>query len=108
MYVLPCVLIHLDSDPCIPVQINFVQTVRAVELTLGIPVPAMSLNGSTSSTNFTAALGDACSSSFINAQVVAAIRDAIPIILEIAFEYGLEDVFTSLPFNSDRSSLVTR
>lgn len=101
------VLIHLDSDPCIPVQVNFVQTIRAVELTLGIPISGMSLNGSTSSTNFTAALGDACSSPLINPQVTAAIQDAIPIILDIAFEYGLEDLFTSLPFKSDRSSLVT-
>jgi aryl-phospho-beta-D-glucosidase BglC (GH1 family) len=89
-------------------QINFVQTVRAVELTLGIPVPGMSLNSSTaSSTNFTAALGDTCSPPLFNAQVVAAIQDAIPIILDIAFEYGLEDVFTSLPFQCEQPSLVT-
>ena len=107
MYVSPCILIHLDSNPCIPVQVNFVQTVRAVELTLGIPIPGMSLNISMSSTNFTAALSDACSSPLFNAQVAAAIEDAIPIILDIAFECELGSVFTSSPFKSDRSSLVT-
>ncbi|KAH0836816.1 glycoside hydrolase family 5 protein [Lanmaoa asiatica] len=88
-------------------QINFVQTIRVVELTLGIPIPGMSLNDSTSTTNFTAALGDACSSPLFNAQVVSAIQDAIPIILDIAFGCGLEGVFTSSLFKSDRSSLVT-
>lgn len=108
MYVPPLVLIQHDSHPCTPVQINFVETVRAVELTLGISVPGMSWNGSTSSTNFTAALDDACSSHSFNAQVVAAIQDAIPILLEIAFGCGLGDVFTLFPFKSDRSSLVTK
>ncbi|KAG8221111.1 glycoside hydrolase family 5 protein [Butyriboletus roseoflavus] len=88
-------------------QVNFVQTVRAVELTLGIPVPGMSLNVATSTTNFTAALSDACSSPLFNAQVAAALKDAVPILLEIAHECGIDAEFTSSSFRSDRSSLVT-
>ncbi|KAI9464641.1 glycoside hydrolase family 5 protein [Boletus coccyginus] len=89
-------------------QMNFVQTIRAVELTLGIPVPGMSLKTPTpSSANFTAALGDTCSSPLFNAQVTAAIQDAIRILLDIAFECGLGEVFTSSPFQCKKSSLVT-
>ncbi|KAG6381772.1 glycoside hydrolase family 5 protein [Boletus reticuloceps] len=88
-------------------QMNFVQTVRAVELTLGIPVPGVSLDYSISSTNFTAALGDTCSSSLFNANVTAAIEDAIPILIGIASEYGLGNVFTSSPFQCESPSLVT-
>ncbi|KAG9313184.1 glycoside hydrolase family 5 protein [Chiua virens] len=88
-------------------QKNFVLTVRAVELTLGIPITGMSLNTATSSTNFTAALGEACSSPSFNPQVEAAIKDAIDILLGIASQFGLENQFTSSAFQSSRSSLAT-
>ncbi|KAN0088223.1 glycoside hydrolase family 5 protein [Tylopilus felleus] len=87
-------------------QTNFVKTVRAVELALGIPVPEMTSNISISSTNFTAALGDICSSSLFNTQVVEAITDAIPILMGIAIEYDLQE-YLFWPFPSDQSSLVT-
>ncbi|KAF8548718.1 glycoside hydrolase family 5 protein [Imleria badia] len=88
-------------------QKNFVRTVRAVEYTLGIPVPGTPSGYSTSSKNFTAALGDSCSPSLCNAQVSAAMRDAIPILLQIAYEYDLEDECTSSSFQSGQTSLVT-
>ncbi|KAH7890979.1 glycoside hydrolase family 5 protein [Phlebopus sp. FC_14] len=89
-------------------QKDFVQTVRAVELVLGIPVPHMSLNITDASTsNFTAALSSACKSSVFTSEVQLALSDAIPILLDIGLDYGLYDIFTSDPFKSSRSSLMT-
>lgn len=68
----------------------------------------MSFDISTSSTNFTAALGNASTSYLFNSQVAAAIKDAVPILLDIGVEFGLQNVFTSSPFKSSRSSLVTK
>ncbi|KAG6330263.1 hypothetical protein ID866_8826 [Astraeus odoratus] len=92
------------------VQINFVKVVRVVEAVLGIAGARdyfPTLLNSLSTTNFTAALQEACSSSTCGTEVVQALSEAIPILLNISSEYGLEDVFTSKPFYSQRSPLVT-
>ncbi|EIW75234.1 glycoside hydrolase family 5 protein [Coniophora puteana RWD-64-598 SS2] len=89
-------------------QKNFVQTVRAVELVLGITIPDFSsLNVGMSSSNFTAALGSAAGASVLNPAVQAALTDAVPIILEIAAEFGMQSAFTSEGFQSQRSALTT-
>lgn len=105
----PMFIDNLDFDVFIPVQKNFVQTVRAIELTLGISVPGLLFDYSTSSTNFTAALADTCSSPMFNDEVVAAITDAIPILLQIAFQYDIGGLFTSSPFQcKGKPPLVTK
>ncbi|KAH7918458.1 glycoside hydrolase family 5 protein [Leucogyrophana mollusca] len=88
-------------------QKNFVETVRAVELTLGIPIPSMSLNVSTSSSNFTQALSQASAASVFTPEVQSALAEAVPILLEIGAQYGLQTVLTSSPFHSSRESLMT-
>ncbi|KAF9234097.1 glycoside hydrolase family 5 protein [Melanogaster broomeanus] len=90
-------------------QKNFVQTIRAVELILGIPVPDMSLelSASLSTSNFTAALGVASTASIFSPEVQSALSEAIPILIEIGSQYGLQGPFTSSPYRSSRSSLVT-
>ncbi|KAI6041889.1 glycoside hydrolase family 5 protein [Pisolithus marmoratus] len=90
-------------------QKNFVKTVRAVETLLGIQVTGYNANlpASLPTTNFTAALQQACSMSLFDANVVDALADAIPILLGIGSQCGLADTFTSEIFNSRRSPLVT-
>ncbi|KAG6332032.1 hypothetical protein ID866_7059 [Astraeus odoratus] len=90
-------------------QKNFVKTVRAIETVLGIPVPGYSTLHPTSfsSTNFTAALSEACAASLFDTEVVEALYEAIPILLDIGSECGLEDILTSMPFSSQRTPLVT-
>ncbi|KAI6041892.1 glycoside hydrolase family 5 protein [Pisolithus marmoratus] len=90
-------------------QKNFVKTVRAVETLLGIQVTGYSANlpASLPTTNFTAALQQACSMSLFDANIVDALADAIPILLGIGSQYGLAGTFTSELFNSRRSPLVT-
>ncbi|KAF9234083.1 glycoside hydrolase family 5 protein [Melanogaster broomeanus] len=88
---------------------HFVQTVRAVELVLGIPIPDMSLGASDSlsTSNFTAALGVACTASDFAPEVQSALKEAIPILIEIGSQYELQGPLTSSPYQSSRSSLVT-
>lgn len=90
-------------------QKNFVKTIRAIETLLGIRVPIYNPNlpGSLPTTNFTAALQQACSLSLFDADVVDALQDAIPILIGIGSQYGLSGTLTSEPFNSRRSPLVT-
>ncbi|KAG1863532.1 glycoside hydrolase family 5 protein [Suillus subalutaceus] len=67
-------------------QENFVQTIRAVELTLGISVPLSNLSVSVSasvSNNFTAALIETSSATIFSAEVQAALLEAVPIIMRI-------------------------
>ncbi|KIJ65456.1 glycoside hydrolase family 5 protein [Hydnomerulius pinastri MD-312] len=89
-------------------QKNFVETVRAVELVLGIPIPSMSLNvsSSVSTSNFTAALSFASTASVFTPEVQSALKEAIPILIEIGAQYGLQGAFTSSPYRATRSSLV--
>ncbi|KAK0482736.1 glycoside hydrolase family 5 protein [Armillaria novae-zelandiae] len=87
-------------------QKNFVQVVRAVELTLGIDVPwsASSTMAITETANFTAALEDAASSlSCLNSEVCSALLDAVPILVELGSELALDEMTHTL--NSNYSSL---
>ncbi|KAG2338783.1 hypothetical protein BDR05DRAFT_892917, partial [Suillus weaverae] len=97
-------------DSC-TVQKNFVQVMRAVELTLGIFVPSSSLSLSISasvSNNFTAALSATSSATIFSAEVQAALLEAVPILLEIGAACGLQTVFEASPFKQSRASLVAK
>jgi glucan endo-1,6-beta-glucosidase len=86
------------------VQKNFVSTMRAIELALGIPVSSMSLNVSASlSNNFTATLSAASSNTIFTAEVRSALADAVPILAEIGVQYGLQTVLESSPFKKPSS-----
>lgn len=90
-------------------QKNFVQVIRAVELTLGIPVPSWDVSVSVSasvSNNFTAALSATSSATIFSPEVQAAISDAVPILREMGVAYGLQTIFEASPFKPDRTSLV--
>jgi hypothetical protein len=90
------------------VQKNFVHVIRAVELTLGIPVPwELSVSVSASdSNNFTAALS--ASATTFSAEVQAALLDAVPILIEIGAACGLQTILEASPFKSFRTSLVAK
>ncbi|KAH9851872.1 glycoside hydrolase family 5 protein [Lenzites betulinus] len=84
-------------------QKNFVQVIRAVELTLGIPVPGLSLDVRIHTSNFTAALSaTASTSNLFNQEVTSALIDAIPILVELGFELSLGSIFN---FNMATSAL---
>jgi hypothetical protein len=90
-------------------QKNFVEVIRAVELTLGIFVPSsrFSLSVSASvSNNFTAALSATSSATIFSTEVQAALLDAVPILLEIGVACGLQTIFEASPFGKFRDSLV--
>ncbi|KDQ61913.1 glycoside hydrolase family 5 protein [Jaapia argillacea MUCL 33604] len=78
-------------------QMNFVKVVRAVELMLGIPVPGYTAPTVSSSSNFTAVLVEAASSNYtttsyanlFNPEVQSVLRDAAPIMLEVAAQLGI-------------------
>ncbi|CCM02655.1 uncharacterized protein FIBRA_04759 [Fibroporia radiculosa] len=91
-------------------QKNFVDTVRAVELTLGIPVPGMTLDTQISTNNFTEALGQVANTSTIfNSNVKEALAEAAPILVELAIQLAVPAILdtnlaSGLP---SRSTLVT-
>jgi len=86
-------------------QKNFVATVRAVELVLGIDVPFMTLDVSASvSNNFTAALSAACSSTIFTPEVQSALADAVPILLEIGVQYELQTILEESSFRKQSNS----
>lgn len=91
------------------VQKNFVDTVRAVELLLGIPVSGMSLGTQITTTNFTQALDDASSlSNVFNENVRAALAAAAPILVDLAIELSVPALLdVNLGGNVDRTTLVT-
>ncbi|KAK0457249.1 glycoside hydrolase family 5 protein [Desarmillaria tabescens] len=67
-------------------QKNFVQVVRAVELTLGINVPWSEPNITTTDTsNFTVALENTASSSSLDSEVRSVLSDAVPILVELTY-----------------------
>jgi len=109
---LPCLSWpHLDGDL---VQKNFVKIVRAVEITLGIPIDGAPQNfldviSALPSTNFIAALDGACQSKIFNDDVTAALLDAIPILSAIGPSYDLQDTLTLWPFDChDKEPIVTK
>ncbi|KAG2137638.1 glycoside hydrolase family 5 protein [Suillus cothurnatus] len=90
-------------------QENFVQIIRAVELTLGISVPSSNLSLSVPasvSNNFTAALIETSSATIFSAQVQAALLEAVPIIMGIGVTYGLQTIFEASPFKQSGTPLV--
>ena len=92
----------------IPDQKNFVQTVRAVELIMGIPVPGYTLSGSITTSNFSVAIGQALTNNkaglFANTEVTSALTDAVPILNRIAAANNIPNIFNfkdaSAPLNS--------
>lgn len=96
-------------------QANFVKVVRAVELVLGIPVPGVTLDAQINTSNFTYALEHACHSSnlteIFTGEVVKALEDAIPILIEVGFELAIPAFtdfdFTSAPARTKGEPLVT-
>ncbi|KZT69273.1 glycoside hydrolase family 5 protein [Daedalea quercina L-15889] len=90
-------------------QKNFVDTVRAVELILGIPVQGLSLDTQITTSNFTEALGQVANASTVfNADVRAALAAAAPILAELAAQLSVPALLdVDLGSGVDRTSLVT-
>ncbi|EPQ56174.1 glycoside hydrolase [Gloeophyllum trabeum ATCC 11539] len=96
-------------------QVNFVQTIRAVELILGIPVPGVSLDVSLGTSNTSAAFIQVATStslpSIFNQNVTAALLEAAPILLEMAAELAIPTILdftsTQAPLFSSRTPLMT-
>ncbi|KDR80884.1 hypothetical protein GALMADRAFT_60653 [Galerina marginata CBS 339.88] len=88
-------------------QKNFVETVRAVELTLGIRVPGVSpLAEFNSAANVTSAFSTATTlSSIFNSEVRDVLRDAIPILVEVTRQLSVNTAFAQ---EGLRSSLAAR
>lgn len=76
-------------------QTNFVQTVRAVELALGIPVPGRSpFAGFNSAVNVTSAFSTATTlSSIFNSEVRQVLLDAIPILAQVTRQLSVNTAF---------------
>ena len=80
------------------VQVNFVQTVRAVELALGIPVPETSPPGNVSAAG-DATSGLSCVSTFsaiFNPEVLQVLENAIPILVEVVEQLSLNMVYSRI------------
>ncbi|KAK0466792.1 glycoside hydrolase family 5 protein [Desarmillaria tabescens] len=93
-------------------QKNFVQVVRAVEYTLGIqwnhvPWTWPKMTIITDTTNFTAALENAVPSPFLNPEVRSALKDAVPILVQIGLELGLNDMTHTFGSHYSREPLYT-
>ncbi|PPQ63116.1 hypothetical protein CVT24_005827, partial [Panaeolus cyanescens] len=88
-------------------QKHFVQTVRAVELSLGVPVPGTTPAGIiTSATNVSEALTTASTkTSLFNADVLAALVDAVPMFTYVVEQLGLNIV---LETNGLRDAMAAR
>lgn len=95
------------------VQKNFVQTVRAVELVLGISVPGWTLPHKAKSANFTEALASAAKTcKFMNDEVKSVLMDAIPMIEEVGAQLGITKMknfrkSTAVSGSNSRRPLVT-
>jgi hypothetical protein len=88
------------------VQTQFVQVVRAVEIVLGIPVPGLK-PGSFASSNFTAALGLAGTSTIFTQEVRSVLLETVPILLQLGLELKLDAMFHFSP-NSKLEPLITK
>ena len=101
------------ADLCLIVQKNFVRVVRAVELVLGIPVPGVQLSSKITTGNFTAAITAAAStdtSDIFSDEVKAALREAAPILLQMAIELAIPTIFNfqSGSVHNQREPLTTK
>jgi hypothetical protein len=87
-------------------------TVRAVELSLGIPVPGMPTDFRPTASNFTQALDQACQSSAFNKKVKAALQAAIPILQTLGADHSIKTISgasrSQAPFHSKQEPLVTK
>ena len=74
---------------------DFVQTMRAVEHSLGIPnsFPGLSSDNSGTYTNVTEAIATTARSSSLTPEIRQVLEDAIPIITEVALELKINLVF---------------
>ncbi|KAI0734016.1 family 5 hypothetical beta glucosidase from glycoside dehydrogenase [Fomitopsis betulina] len=90
-------------------QKNFVETIRAVELLLGIPVTGMSLSTEVTTNNFTQALDDAANlTDIFDSNVRAALAAAAPILVDLAVELSVPALLdVNLGGNVDKASLLT-
>ena len=102
-------------DPRHLVQQNFVKVVRAVELLLDITVPGEQLTPPIATSNFTAAMTSASNgtdSGIFNDEVKSVLKDAAPILAEIALELVIPTIFDitlpSAPLHNQRAPLVTK
>lgn len=110
-------LLFYKSRSCLDgslVQKNFVKTVRAVEIILGIPIdgtPQNFLNAMSAlpSTNFTAALNGACQSNVFSPEVAAALLDTVPILNSLSLSDYMQGILTMSPFDChDKKPIVTK
>ena len=97
----------------LPVQKNFVQVVRAVELLLGIHVPGYAAPASVAvASNATAGFQTSATTfgNMFNPEVVQVLKDAAPIFVEVAKQLGTNTVYSQADLRGRlrrRSSLVT-
>lgn len=95
------------------VQVNFVHTVRAVELALGIPVLGISppANVSAASNAESALSSISTLSSIFNPEVLQVLEDSTPILIEVAEQLSLNMVYNQNGLGSRlraRLPLVTK
>ena len=97
------------------VQKNFVQTVRAVEICMGIPVPGIKSPSSPrlgAAKNVTSAFAIAATlSSIFNSEVLQVLTDAIPVFEQVAEQLDLNTAFAEGGLRwllSRRRALVTK
>lgn len=88
------------------------QTVRAVELALGIPVQGWTLPKEAKTSSFTGTLGNvAKSNAFMSDEVRSALKDAIPMMGEVGAHLGLSQLssldLSVLTSSNARQPLVT-
>lgn len=87
-------------------QKQFVQVVRAVEFVLGIN-SSLTLDVDIDiSANFTSALSSICDSESLDEEVASALRDSIPVLLRMIFEYEDWSLLSGW-FREDRAPLTT-
>lgn len=67
-----------------------------MEFSLGIQIPGFSpvISSISTSSNFTATLGQVANASTINSEVQSAVEAAIPILIEIAIEFGFQSTLS--------------
>ncbi|KAL6297832.1 glycoside hydrolase family 5 protein [Sparassis latifolia] len=90
-------------------QQYFVDTVRAVELILGIPVPGLALDTPVGTTNMSAALVQVgnSSSTVFNEEVKSALVEAAPILAELAVQLSVPAIFDFASASNQREALWT-
>lgn len=84
-------------------------TVRAVELVLGVSIPGLTLDMSIATNNVSEALLEVANASTIfNSEVLAALKDAAPMLLEVAGQLAAPVIMdVSSVSGAQRNALVT-